>query len=96
MRSFEENVAVFCFKNTNTFLLSTSSFLRSLCLQFEAFWIQNDGKRSTKIERLIQSALEKYLQTSVEKWLKLTAKSRKSQSFADFRVSVNFVEIEKM
>ena len=45
------------FASKTLFLLSTSSFLSSLCLHFEAFWIQNDGKRSTKIERLIQSAL---------------------------------------
>ena len=51
-----ENVAAFCFKNTNIFLLSTSSFLSNPCLHFEAFWIQNYGKGSTRIERLFQSA----------------------------------------
>ena len=41
---------------TPFFLLSTSSFLSNPCLHFEAFWIQNDGKGSTRIERLFQSA----------------------------------------
>ena len=42
---------------TPTYLLSLTSFLSNLCLHFEAFWIQKDGKRSTKIKRLFQSAL---------------------------------------
>ena len=85
----------FASKTPTFFLLSTSSFLSSLCLRFEAFWVQNDGKRSTKIERLIHSALREII-AGFEKLLKLTAKSRKSQSFLDFRGSVNFVEIGKM
>ena len=58
---FEENFAAFCFKNINIFLLSTSSFLSNPCLHFEAFWIQNDGKGSTRIERLFQSAFREKL-----------------------------------
>ena len=58
---FVENIAAFCFKNTNIFLLSTSSFLSNPCLHFDAFWIQNDGKGSTRIERLFQSAFREKL-----------------------------------
>ena len=52
------------------FLLSTSSFLSNPCLNFEAFWIQNDGKGSTRIERLFQSAFREKLFS--EKKLKIS------------------------
>ena len=64
---FEENVAAFCFKNTNIFLLSTSSFLSNPCLHLGAFWIQNDGKGSTRIERLFQSAFREKLFSKIWK-----------------------------
>ena len=48
-------------KTPTFFLLSTSSFLSNPCLHFEAFWIQNDGKGSTRIERLFQSAFREKL-----------------------------------
>ena len=78
---FEENVAAFCFKNTNIFLLSVSSFLSSLCLHFEAFWIQNDGKCSTKIERLIQSALREVFADFGWKMAKTDRKKSKKSEF---------------
>ena len=77
---FEENVAAFCFKNTKIFLLSTS-VLSNPCLHFEAFWIQNDSKGSTRIERLFQSAFREIF---ADFGSNRTAKSRKSQSIADF------------
>ena len=60
---FEENVSALYFKNTSEWLQivqknSTSSFLHNLCLLFESFWSQNDGKRSTKIELILLSAFK--------------------------------------
>ena len=94
---FEENVAAFCFKNTNIFLLSTSSFLSNPCLHFEAFWIQNDGKVQQGLNAYFSRPLEKYLLTSVQKWLKPDRKKSKKSEFCWFlTVSVNFVEIGKL
>ena len=71
--------------NTNIFLLSTSSFLSNPCLHFEAFWIQNDGKGSTRIERLFQSAFrEKLLSKKNEKFhsiSRIVSKLRKLTSY---------------
>ena len=82
---FEANVAAFCFENTNIFLLSTSSFLSNPCLHFEAFWIQNDGKGSTRIERLFQSAFrEKKFSKKNEKFhseSRIVSKLRKLASY---------------
>ena len=41
---------------TPTFFAFIIIVLSNPCLHFEAFWIQNDGKGSTRIERLFQSA----------------------------------------
>ena len=51
----------FASKTPTFFLLSTSSFLSKPCLHFEAFWIQNDGRGSTRIERLFHSAFREKL-----------------------------------
>ena len=72
------------------FLLSTSSFLSSLCLHFEAFRIQNDGKRSTKIERLIQSALKEILADFNWKMAKTDRKKSKKSEICWFPSSSEF------
>ena len=54
---------IFCFKNTSECPNKSKKlkflFLYNLCLLFESFWNQNDGKRSTKTELIILSAFKK-------------------------------------
>ena len=53
---FEEKVEAFCEKYTSEGLRSGRKHLRfcATCVLFESFWSQSVGKRSTKIELIIQ------------------------------------------
>ena len=55
---FKRTLQRFASKTLLYFWFPTSPFLSNICLLFKSFWIQNDGKRSTKIERIIQSAFQ--------------------------------------
>ena len=68
------------------FLLSISSFLSNPCLHFEASWIQNDGKGSTRIEPLFQSAFgEKLFSKKNEKFHSVSRIVSKLRKLASYR-----------
>ena len=77
----EENVAAFCFKNTNNFCFQHHRFQATHVYILKRFGFRTMAKVQQGLNAYFSRPLEKHLQTSVQKWLTLDRKKSKKSEF---------------